>query len=258
MTISQFIRIITRPGTLLNGRHIFLLSHMRANTSLFGHILGSNPEINGYYELHIGYYSWKSLFRQKLKLLEHHAVKKGSRFFFDKVLHNGHHVNCSLLKDNPRTRVIISLRPPEQTIPSILKLYRTADPENACATPAGACDYYVSRLAQLETYAASLEGGFIYLDADAMIKRTKETFHLLETELGLLHPLSPTYSVQRMTGKKFAGDNSDSLKSGRIQHREKNYPDLFDTRAQKSGITAAFETARASIISRSKQYLAAG
>ena len=29
---------------------ILLLSHMRANTSLFGHILGTHPEINGYHE----------------------------------------------------------------------------------------------------------------------------------------------------------------------------------------------------------------
>jgi len=28
---------------------IFLLSHMRVYTSLAGHILGSHPQINGYY-----------------------------------------------------------------------------------------------------------------------------------------------------------------------------------------------------------------
>jgi len=49
---------------------------MRANTSLFGHILGSSPEINGYYEMHISYYSWKSLIRQKLIYLENHQFKK--------------------------------------------------------------------------------------------------------------------------------------------------------------------------------------
>jgi len=34
---------------------IFLLSYMRAFTSLAGHILGSHPRINGYYEMHISY-----------------------------------------------------------------------------------------------------------------------------------------------------------------------------------------------------------
>ena len=34
-------------------QHIFLLSHMRANTSLISHILGSHPQISGYYEMHL-------------------------------------------------------------------------------------------------------------------------------------------------------------------------------------------------------------
>ena len=33
---------------------IFLLSHMRDLTSLAGHTLGSHPQINGYYEMHLG------------------------------------------------------------------------------------------------------------------------------------------------------------------------------------------------------------
>jgi len=57
---------------------------MRANTSLFGHILGSSPEINGYYEMHISYYSWKSLIRQKLIYLENHQFKKFQIFILIK------------------------------------------------------------------------------------------------------------------------------------------------------------------------------
>jgi hypothetical protein len=43
---------------------IFLLSHMRAFTSLAGHILGSHPQINGYYEMHISYEDASALERQ--------------------------------------------------------------------------------------------------------------------------------------------------------------------------------------------------
>jgi hypothetical protein len=43
---------------------IFLLSHMRAYTSLAGHILGSHPQINGYYEMHISYEDASALDRQ--------------------------------------------------------------------------------------------------------------------------------------------------------------------------------------------------
>jgi len=38
---------------------------------LLSHIFGSNPEVEGYYELHMGYYSWKSLLRQKLRGYPH-------------------------------------------------------------------------------------------------------------------------------------------------------------------------------------------
>ncbi len=58
--------LITNPPLVLQHRNIFLLSHMRANTSLFGHLMGSHPEVEGYYEMHIGYHSWRSLWRQKL------------------------------------------------------------------------------------------------------------------------------------------------------------------------------------------------
>ncbi len=82
---------------LLPKRHIFLLSHMRAYTSLFGHIMGSNPAICGYYEMHIGYYSWKSLIRQKLLYFENEEAKPGFSCMFDKVLHNEHSVALKIL-----------------------------------------------------------------------------------------------------------------------------------------------------------------
>ena len=140
---------------------IIMLSHMRANTSLFGHILGNNPEINGYYEMHIGYYSWKSLIRQKLKYLEEHQFKKGSKYIFDKVLHNEHAVNCGMLIEQ-NAKIIISLRSPEETIPSIIKLYQEkVDPKHEFARFSGAADYYKQRLATLNDYSEQLKGKFI-------------------------------------------------------------------------------------------------
>ena len=85
---NNALTIIKQPTVIKSYRHILLLSHMRANTSLFGHVLGDHKEINGYYEMHIGYYSWKSLIRQKLLFSENHKIKDGSTYFFDKVLHS--------------------------------------------------------------------------------------------------------------------------------------------------------------------------
>ena len=100
-------------------RHIFLLSHMRANTSLLGHIFGSSDEINGYYEKHIGYGSKQFAFlNQRIEHANHHRFKPGSRFIFDKLLHNEYEVHPAILKRDD-CQFIISLRSPQNTIPSL-------------------------------------------------------------------------------------------------------------------------------------------
>ncbi len=44
---------------------IFPLSHMCTHTSLMAHILGSHPQINGYYEMHLGYEDASALDRRR-------------------------------------------------------------------------------------------------------------------------------------------------------------------------------------------------
>jgi hypothetical protein len=80
-------KALKTAAILLPKQHIFLLSHMRSYTSLYGHIMGFNPAICGYYKMHIGYYSWKSLIRQKLLYFESEATKPGFSCMFDEVLH---------------------------------------------------------------------------------------------------------------------------------------------------------------------------
>ena len=62
---------------------IFLLSHMRAFTSLLGHILGSNPEINGYYEMHLSYEDASALESQLAEYTKHDPLKRNSGYLFD-------------------------------------------------------------------------------------------------------------------------------------------------------------------------------
>jgi len=58
---------------------IFLLSHMRAFTSLAGHILGSHPQINGYYEMHLSYEDASALDRQLEGFRQGDVIKADSR-----------------------------------------------------------------------------------------------------------------------------------------------------------------------------------
>jgi len=202
---------------------IIMLSHMRANTSLFGHIIGNNPEINGYYEMHIGYYSWKSLIRQKLKFLEKHYFKKESKYIFDKVLHDEHEVNCEMLLTH-KAKIIISLRSPEETIPSIIKLYQDKiDPNHKFATFDGASEYYSNRLDTLNKYSEILKNNFIYLDANDIKEKTAKTLHYLQQELSLSSTLTDEYNIQNMTGIGESGDHSDNLKLGKINHTKTDF-----------------------------------
>lgn len=249
----MILNYIKKIEALKSLEPIIMLSHMRANTSLFGHILGGNPEINGYYEMHMGYYSWKSFIRQKLKYLENHKFKPNSHYIFDKVLHNEHYVNCELLKTK-KAKVIISLRSPEETIPSIMRLYTDKiDPHHEFATFNGAVNYYKNRLQQLEEDSKTLKNNFIYLDANSIKEDTCHTFLILEKELHLKIPLSSEYSLQELTGIGNSGDHSEVLKQGEIIHKKNNYSDIVVDNSKLAELSSQYTATRSIIISNCKK-----
>ncbi len=200
---------------LLPKQHIFLLSHMRAYTSLFGHIMGSHPAICGYYEMHIGYHSWRSLVRQKLLYLRSENVKPGSSHMFDKVLHDDHEVAVRVL-NREDVRAIFSLRHPRHTIPSILELYRDVEPGHEFTSESFAVEYYIKRLQTLTGLTASLGRPYFYMDAEALVKQPEESLDSLGNWLRLARPLSPHYEVQRKTSEQRYGDTSEKIESGHI------------------------------------------
>lgn len=187
---------------------------MRANTSLCGHIFGSNPEIEGYYELHIGYYSWRSRLRQKLLYFADHKPKPEAKFLFDKVLHNEHSVAIGAF--NKGDRIVISLRKPEATIPSIVKLYQSIDSSHECATLKGAQEYYCSRLKGLCDLSEQFKGQYLYFKAEELVESPDSLLQQLTRWLGLKAPLTTEYQTFNKTGDKKAGDSSDNLKQGKI------------------------------------------
>ncbi len=207
---------------LLPKTHIFLLSHMRAYTSLFGHIMGSNPAICGYYEMHIGYHSWKSPIRQKLLYFRQEKPKPGFTCMFDKVLHNDHSVSLNVLNGR-RAKVLFCLRQPQDVIPSILKLYREIDPNHEFNSESFATRYYIERLEMLKSIAEQIERGFFYFDAEALKLHSQECLDSLSEWLRLDTPLSDTYSLQKYTSKERYGDSSDALRAGRIRKDPSNY-----------------------------------
>ncbi len=245
--LKAITRLARNPNHLFNHRNIFLFSHMRANTSLFGHILGSHPDIEGYYEMHIGYYSWKSLWRQKLLYLENHTAKPSSKIFFDKLLHDYCVVAPQILA-RPKTQSIFMLRGPEKTIKSIIGLYRKIQPDHTFATPEGATTYYMERVATLAKLATNMPNGFYYLDADDLIAHSEKTLQSLSDWLGLSEPLSPEYKMFSKTGAPQAGDPSDLMKTGTISKNQHNYHDIVVSPELLLAADAAYVESRNTII----------
>lgn len=214
--------LAANPALVLRHRNIFLLSHMRANTSLFGHLLGSHPLVEGYYEMHIGYYGWKSLWRQKLLHFAGHAAKPGARYMFDKVLHDGHEVLPAVLQRS-QSRTVMMLREPLQSIRSLMVLYRENSPHLPEATPEGAARYYCQRLDTLAGIARRIGPRYFYLDAECLVSDTAATLALLGDWLGLATPIPTEYQTFSNTGRGKSGDTSSRLKSGKVSRSGHDY-----------------------------------
>lgn len=215
--------VINNPLLLLKSKNIFLLSHMRGNTSLLSHLLGNHPEIEGYYEMHIGYYSWKSVYRQKLIYTQEHRLKANSRYFFDKILHNDHYLDENILK---KSKVIIMLRKPDQTIKSIMTLYQKMDPNHPYCQEKIATQYYIERITAIQEQAKKIPQQFLYLNAEDIRNKTTDELLKLQKYIGLKSTISDNYSPMKNTGKEKYGDSSKNIRTGKVQQQTTNYSDI--------------------------------
>lgn len=251
--MSLLQALVANPALVLQHRNIFLLSHMRANTSLFGHLLGSHPLVEGYYEMHIGYYSWKSLWRQKLRHFANHEAKPGARLMFDKVLHDGHEVALPLLQ-RPNSHTVMMLREPEQSIKSLVTLYRGDSPHLPEATPEGAARYYIDRLNSLGHLGTALQQRYFYLDAECLVTDTEPTLRALGGWLGLPTPIPTEYQTFAQTGRGKSGDTSSRLKSGKVSRSVNQYEGIVLPDGLRDEALETYRRVRAALISGSSRH----
>tara|TARA_R110001583_G_scaffold7158_6_gene35656 strand:+ start:3408 stop:4184 length:777 start_codon:yes stop_codon:yes gene_type:complete len=218
--MSILLDVLKKPKILQPKKHILLLSHMRAYTSLFGHILGNHSQIDGYYEMHIGYYSWKSLIRQKSLYYKDHKISPCSTYIFDKILHNEHYVSPQLLTRN-NVIPLFSIREPSETIPSIVALYNKVNPKHDFCNIEFAAEYYTNRLKYLVDLSIKIKKQYYYIDADCVVGNTEDSLKELSKILGLSTTLQPQYKKMPKTGVGATGDHSTELLSGTIQKKKK-------------------------------------
>jgi hypothetical protein len=200
---------------------IFLLSHMRAYTSLAGHILGSHPQINGYYEMHISYEDAAALDRQLEVFRQGDVLKANSRYLFDKLLHNDY-----LLKPErlglADIRILVALAEPERTIRSIVHLFAQKEVEDLYASPVEAAKYYIERVRALADFCRT-SGPYYYFDAELLQRAPEALLPRLSDWLELDSPLSERYQTFSHTGKAGRGDSSERIHQGRIDRTRMDY-----------------------------------
>ncbi len=226
--MSIKLNSLLKPGLFFPKKHIFLISHMRANTSLFGHLLGSSDEVSGYYEMHIGYYSWKSLIRQKLLYHSMHPSEPVTKYYFDKILHSEHRIRDEII-NHKNFEFIFMLREPERTVKSICKLYQGLDPKHELATGTGASQYYMERVYDIGKLFDKINDkrNCCYLDAECLISKTDESLAFLTEKMNFNKKLSSEYKRFQLTGEKRFGDSSSNINSGHIVSSNKDkYKDI--------------------------------
>jgi hypothetical protein len=185
-----------------------------------------------------------------------HAAKPGARHMFDKVLHDGHQVALPLLR-RPSSRTIFMLRAPEQSIKSLIVLYRQHRPHLPEATAEGATRYYVDRLHTLAGMADALRPDYFYLDAECLLGKPEVALGALSDWLGFATPIPTEYDTFAQTGRGDAGDHSSRLKSGKISKSKTDYgvvdlPDALLAEAQ-----AAYDTCRSRLRDGSARHVLA-
>jgi hypothetical protein len=236
--------VINYAKVLLPAKHVLLLSHMRSNSSLVSHLIGSNPQVSGYYEMHIGYYSWKSLYRQKLKYMEQNPNKPFQSIFFDKVLHDDHHVSEAIV-NHPSVKLLFSIREPFETVVSTVKLYKKNKPEHEYATYEGAIDYYIQRANSLSEIYQSLsdKSRAMCFRASAVRDNPTDTLAQISEFMKLKQPLSESYTIMDKTGARLVGDNSKNIFSGKVLKNVPLEPDVIAQIPRQQELLDAYQNA---------------
>jgi hypothetical protein len=233
---------------------IFLLSHMRAYTSLAGHILGSHPQINGYYEMHLGYEDASALDRQLAAFLQDEALKPGSRYLFDKLLHNDYALKPERL-GLADMKILVALAEPEHTIRSIVHLFRQKADPDLYASPLEAAKYYVERVRALAEFCRTSDWPYYYFDAELLLRAPEKLLPRLTAWLELDSPLSERYDVFSQTGKARRGDTSERVRSGRIDRVRSDYSDVLIPQEVLRGAEEAYRACREEIVARAADSL---
>jgi hypothetical protein len=225
--------------------YILLISHMRSHSSLLAHILGSHPEIDGYSELHRSYESQVELREMTRRIEEATGRRRRGRYALDKLLHNAGQIDAAILRRDD-VKVVLLIRNPVDTIPSIVRTARAVDRSLPAAAPEAAINYYVTRLERIGQYSELIGERAAFVESERLIDDTDAVLARLTRYLGLATPLEPTYERFPLSGRPGHGDPSTNILAGRVlrdDERDRGTDEPVDIPAgPMSAAVAAYES----------------
>ena len=203
-------------------KYLFLVGHMRSGSSLLTHILDTNPEITSYGETHLRYKSGRDVDWLVQDVFPTLRRLRLTRYVMDKVVQE-HHL-CDEVFRREDCYFIFLVRDPDASVRSMVRAFPTwkgKEHLDRDAAIAKAIAHYNARLRSISREAELIgdPNRAVFLRHADLVDRTKESFTLVQTMLGLTSPLSEEYSLSRTTGEFGKGDSSDSIRKGFIDRK---------------------------------------
>jgi len=186
---------------------------------LLSHILGSNPSIAGYSELHRRY-SWaRDIFILRARVFLETGENLHKKYVLDKILHNPFSVSNNIFQKK-NAFFIFLLRDPESTMQSIIEMGQKTNIIWQKEIDL-ILKYYVKRLTVMGEYARKNQNRFFYIDSDDLVNETERVLANISDWLGLNQQLSKEYKIFKNTGEPGHGDPSVNIRMGKVVLIEK-------------------------------------
>lgn len=227
----------TLPDWVLQQPYIFVLGHIRSNSSLLCHILGSHDEISGYFEAQQSYYGWLDLYALRKKVFTAYDSKTLRRYVLDKVLHGYHYISHNILSRANVKVIYILRRDYIRTIKSIVKMERSMWNGKDEAGWAALFSYRLG-LSGMQRCLLHTKANSFFLESEQILECQDRLLHRLSEWLGLKSTLSKEYEIFAHTGEKGFGDPTASIFQGKVAKGLNDYSDVrLDKKVeQKAGI----------------------
>jgi hypothetical protein len=152
-------------------------------------------------------------------------------------------------------KILVSIRPPEQSIKSIINLFQKKEGDHPYAKPELALDYYIQRLHAMAQFCQQNKHAYYYYDANLIRNQPQKLLTQLQDYLELNTQLNEDYQCFSLTGKTGAGDSSDNMRTGRIIKQQTSYNDIKLSDEQLDTVKLKADYYRQSIITHADAYL---